>query len=263
MGSQKAKQKWPPGSLGSGEYVLPDPEKNFQAHAARIVLIESTRRVLPNFLKSLHDSVYPEFCLLPKELRVKDGLLGRLPEIPPDCAERIQFDKTLRALELWMEKFNAVENWVRDGAWRSMHYWGSWPVHERFYAWFPSLGPDSIPLCDTGPFRFEHLPWFMEVQRWPKYEERLKEKFKKALTDYRERCDAIAKANALLPVRRTYSAQNLDWFALYQFGGLSSTKIAAKVGGVESAILKGVKAAQRLLAWEDLRRDYRATRKTR
>jgi hypothetical protein len=261
MGSQKAKQKWPPKSLGFGGYVLSDPEKNLQAYAARIALIESARRVLPSFLERLHKSVYPEFCGLPGELTERDGLLARIPD-RVKCADIVQFDKTLHALASWMEEFNAGQDWIRDGAWRTMHYWRSFPAVKEARAWQPPIGPDSISLCETGPFRFEYLPWFMEVQRWPNYEERLKQAFAKALKDYRERCDAIAKANGLVAVRRTYSAKNLDWFALYQFGGLSSTKIAAKVGGVESAILKGVKAARRLLAWKDLRRG-RATRKTR
>ena len=252
---------WPVNDLGFGDYVLPDPRKNLQAYSARIVLIESAKRLLPYCLERLHESVYSEFCALPRELPESDGLLARIPD-PAKCADRVQFDKTLNALASWMEEFNAGEDWIRDGAWRTMHYWRSFPVCKELRAWQPPLGPDSISLCETGPFRFHYIPWFMEAFQWRTYQARLTKEFTKALKDYRDRCEATAKAKKLLLARRTYSERNFDWFVLYQFGVLSSTKIADRVGGDDSAILRGVKAVQRLVEWKDLRPNP-ATRKTR
>jgi hypothetical protein len=65
----------------------------------------------------------------------------------------------------------------------------------------------------------------------------------------------------LVRVPHKSSPANLEWFALYQFVGLSSKGIADRPNFAsdpdaapdESTILKGVKAAARRIGWDSLR----------
>jgi hypothetical protein len=62
----------------------------------------------------------------------------------------------------------------------------------------------------------------------------------------------------LVRARRKYSPDNLEWFVLYQFAGMSSGTISdryAAQGRVieESTVLKGIKVAATLIGWNQLR----------
>jgi hypothetical protein len=71
----------------------------------------------------------------------------------------------------------------------------------------------------------------------------------------------------LVRARRKYSPDNLEWFVVYQFAGMSSKIIADRVVAEgndvdESTVLKGIKAAAKLIGWNHLRQS-RQNRKTR
>jgi hypothetical protein len=78
----------------------------------------------------------------------------------------------------------------------------------------------------------------------------------------------LAESMGLVRARRKYSPDNLEWFVLYQFAGISSKTIADRYVAVEgkdldeSTVLKGIKAAAKLIGWNHLRQS-RQNRKTR
>jgi hypothetical protein len=91
--------------------------------------------------------------------------------------------------------------------------------------------------------------------------------FEKAVGEFESKTRAAALAHGLVRAPRTHSADNFDWFVLYQFGGLSSSQIADRIArpGKQpdaSTILKGVRTVQKLTGWKHLRTDSR-TGKTR
>jgi len=73
----------------------------------------------------------------------------------------------------------------------------------------------------------------------------------------------------LVRARRKYSPDNLEWFVLYQFAGMSSGTISDRYAAQgraveESTVLKGIKAAAKLIGWNELRQPRRnRNRKTR
>jgi hypothetical protein len=100
---------------------------------------------------------------------------------------------------------------------------------------------------------------------WPAYKRSVRDTVEKELEKYRKTLEP-AGSLALVRTPRTFSRVNLEWFVLYQFAGISSIEIAERYAGEyeDSAILKGVKVAARLLGWEHLREPKtKRNRKTR
>jgi hypothetical protein len=64
----------------------------------------------------------------------------------------------------------------------------------------------------------------------------------------------LAESMGLVQAQRKYGPDNLEWFVLYQFAGMTSTAIADRYvtkGKTldESKVLKGIKAAAKLIRW--------------
>src|SRR6266699_2493477 len=99
----------------------------------------------------------------------------------------------------------------------------------------------------------------MPSSNWVDYSELVRERFEKKLKEYEAASRGLAESCGLVRAPRMYSSDNLDWFVHFQFAGLSPAKIANRPGAPakglnEDTILKGVKAAARLIDWESLRR---------
>jgi hypothetical protein len=253
--------------LGYGEYASIDPELSQSVLFARRSVLEATRRRLPQFLQELSDGIFPAFC------RFLDST-KKLKAFPPSWGtvesfiSRTDSEQLDIALRKWARRFNAEEDWVLGDAWLALRAWYLTPNLRE------SLVLGQNPGHITGlrlqieqrvsfhgeRFQFEWEGWRMQYQTWTNYSEALRMAFDEAAQEYERQCRASASAHGLVSVPRTHSEENFDWFVLYQFGGLSSVEIAKKIADEEhpkspdpSTILKGVKAAQKLIGWKHLR----------
>jgi hypothetical protein len=98
--------------------------------------------------------------------------------------------------------------------------------------------------------------WEMELTPWAEYRKAVIAEVR--LKEYQRTAFKNATSNCVIRTPRTYSALNLDWFVLYQLAGMSSVAILKRYSrtesdGDESTVLKGVKAAAKLLGWGSLR----------
>jgi hypothetical protein len=76
--------------------------------------------------------------------------------------------------------------------------------------------------------------------------------------EYEKETREFAESRGLVRAQRKYSPDNFEWFVLYQFAGMSSTAIADRYAEKdkfleESTVLKGIKAAAKLIGWNQLR----------
>jgi hypothetical protein len=65
----------------------------------------------------------------------------------------------------------------------------------------------------------------------------------------------MAESMGLVGARKNYSGDNLECFVLYKLAGRSSTEIVYRYAGAgkaldKSTVLKGIKAAGKLIGWE-------------
>jgi hypothetical protein len=152
-----------------------------------------------------------------------------------------------------------LRDWHRVPEWRESLRWSS-----HFY---------GRPSGATGEtFEFKFVRWETEGQTWSKYVESLRAEFEIELMKYEDKTRKNAESCGLVRAQHKYSPENLDWFVLYQFAGISTTEIARNrakngtqplnIADPPSTVLKGVKAAQRLVGWARLRESRRrSTRK--
>jgi hypothetical protein len=130
-----------------------------------------------------------------------------------------------------------------------------WLQSRRWVSYRASLSDCPVVAKD---FRLEFFGWDVQLFRWEEYRTLLLDRFERALSSYEKQARDLAVSSGLARVPRKYSPENFEWFVLYQFAGMSSNEIvercAAKDQHVEaSAVLKGIKAAAKLIGW-DLRK---------
>jgi hypothetical protein len=252
--------------LGSGELASSDPEDSQSVFAARVALIEATREPLPEFLQTLFDDVFPEYCsLVAGHPEFRDFMFTwqMFRALPP----RSDYKSVTKALIGWAHRFHADEDWILQHAWRAFKAWDRFPESKQSLEWWQGKNFRSVFVSERFQFEFEQ--WWPQLRTWTWYRAALQTAFDKAVSEFESKTRAAALAQGLIPAPRTHSADNFDWFVLYQFRGLSSSQIAARIAGSKaekppdaSTILKGVKTAQKLVGWKRLRADS-GIRKTR
>ena len=250
--------------LSLGDYVFRDPDDSQSVFFARIAVIEATRLPLKHFLRRLADEVFVEFGHLVEQ----DKKLRKLTftwQMYQSLAPRTEYEQFNDVLRAWARRFNAEEEWVLEQAWSALQRWLAFPDSKKSLEW--GQGHQWREIFQSERFHFEWESWRVQFQPWTKYRASVKQAFEKAINEFESETRAAARAHGLIAAPRTHSAANFDWFVRYQFGGLSSNQISAQWPGAEkgpeaSTILKGVKAAQKLIGWKCLRTDS-PTRKSR
>ena len=108
-------------------------------------------------------------------------------------------------------------------------------------------------------FEFDFGGGEMQLQTWAAYSKSVRERFEQRLAEYETECRQLAVSKGLVLAPRQHSPSNIEWFVLYQFAGMSSTQIVKQIRPSnrdvdESAVLKGIKTAAKLVAWDSLRK---------
>ena len=80
-----------------------------------------------------------------------------------------------------------------------------------------------MTLCDE--FQFQSEPWDADFAGRD-YRDSLRRGFEKAIADYELKSRRAAEVKNLIRAPAKYSLVNFEWFALYQFAGMSSKEIA-------------------------------------
>jgi len=243
--------------LGLGDYASPIADKSESVFVARLALIDATRRYLPQFLKTLLAEVFPEYCRL---IEVHPEFRGFLFtwQMFRALPARTEFEQFIGVFTKWARGFNAEEDWVFQQAWRALHGWDLFPESKTTSQWWVGHSGHSF---SSERFKFEWEPWHVQIQTWMRYRADIQKAFEDAVKEFEYKARKAALAHGLKRVPRTSSAVNFKWFALYQFGGMSTGQIATRTDSHElSTIWKGVKTAQRLVGWKCLRPPSRKTR---
>ncbi len=218
-------------------------------------VIQAAKRVFPIFLENLSAEVFPFYSRLAREGKLAKG--------------RYDFDKALwgkspytaltdegglkSALSKWAAQFNAEAEWLKVGALRTLHGWYVAPDWRNSLAWDPHHGRRDVPAVGRT-FEFHYQGWDVQLFTWQAYSKSLRESLENVLLEYEKQTRELAKSAGLVQAQRKYSPANLEWFVLYQFAGMSSKAIADRYAGEgkfldESTVLKGIKAAARLIGW--------------
>jgi hypothetical protein len=243
-------------SLTFSEYVAPDPEASVQVWRARLQVIEAARRVYPIFLRKLSADVFPLYRQLAQEGRLAKGrndfgkaLWGNSPY------EALTDEGGLKsALTKWSAHFHADVPWLMVGALRTLWGWHVAPDWRRSLAWDCQHGRKERPIIGK-PFVYRYQGWEVRLQTWPAYSRCLRRDFEATLVAYERETRQLAESQGLVRAHRKYSPINLEWFVLYQFARMSSGAIvdrymAAGHDLAESTVLKGIKAAAKLIGWK-------------
>jgi hypothetical protein len=245
-------------SLAFSEYVSPNSGNSVQIWRARLQVIEAVKRVYPIFLEKLSADVFPFYYQLAKEGKLAKG--------------RIDFDKALwgsspyealtedgdlkSALSKWAAHFNAGAEWLMVGALRTLRGWYVAPDWRDSLAWDCHHGRKERPTIGKT-FEFCYQGWEAQLLTWPAYSQSLRQSFETKLLEYENQTRELAESRGLVRARRNYSPDNFEWFVLYQFAGMTSKTIADRCvekGKAldESTVLKGIKAAAKLISWDPL-----------
>ena len=236
------------------DYSTADHDYGVEVACARRELIETVGRVLPVFLSSLAEHVFPHY----RKLAEGNYDFDRVLWVPT----RVSAFKTLDenglkvALRKWASQFNISADWMIDQALRTLRLWNVSPEHRQNMSW------DHTSVTSGGltgpPFEFVCGGWEATLLSWQSYSDSVRRRFEQYLREYEQITRDLADEQGLVRSRRTYSPHNLEWFALYQFAALSSGQIADWTGKQgrpvdESSVLKGIKMAAKLIAWPRLR----------
>jgi hypothetical protein len=245
-------------SLAFSEYVSPDSDNSVQVWQARLRVIEAAKRVYPIFLKKLSADVFPLYYQLAKEGKLAKGrndfdkaLWGKSPY------DALTDDGGLKsALSKWAAHFNAEAEWLMVGALRTLRGWYVAPDWRESLAWDPHHGRRERPAVGNA-FEFCYQGWEVQLLTWQAYSKSLRQSLEKKLLECEKQTRELAESMGLVRARRKYSPDNLEWFVLYQFAGMTSKTIADRyvVEGKaldESTVLKGIKAAAKLIGWNHL-----------
>jgi hypothetical protein len=187
----------------------------------------------------------------------------RPPETTPMEVLR-NFEALRDSLKAWGIAFNADVLWFLDEALRTLRGWYVARDWRDALKWNP-IGSVTSTLAMGERFHFDFPGWEMQLLTWTKYREALQTEFEHKLGAYEAESRKAAESRGLVRAPRKYSLSNFDWFVLYQFAGLSSTQIVKRAARQdpnidESTVLKGVKAAARLVGWDSLRTRTSATK---
>jgi hypothetical protein len=239
--------------LALSEYVSADSDHSTVVWQARLQLIEAVKRVYPRFLEKLSTDVFPFYRQLADRKYDFDRLLWR-----DSPYKRLPEDGGLKsALSRWAAEFNAETDWLLAEALRTLRGWYVAADWRKSLKWNTFHGrSDRFVVGD--PFEFRCAGWEMQLLTWSHYSESVRGQFETALAEYEKRVRELAASRGLVRAQRKYSPENLEWFVLYQFAGMSSTAIVNRlaqkdVGQDESTVLKGIKAAAKLVGWDHLR----------
>jgi hypothetical protein len=255
------KQGKPVRNLGWGEFILPDQSQNTEIAGARWEFTKMVRRVFPRFFEQLRERVYPSFARL-AENRPGYWELGWTFE-----TWQLQSDpdqQLMPCLLGWAREFHADETWILEGALQTLWLWNGDPKLREsldMFGFRSSCCVDVLTSDEERLFTFEHEGWDPQTQRWGSFRDSIKGKFQKHLDTYERRLSSLMESRGAVRARKRYSADHFAWFALYQLGGLSATKILQQhpaLKGDESTILKGVKTAAGLLQWTNVRKPRKA-----
>jgi len=255
--------------LSYAEYVSPDSDNSVQVWQARLRVIEAAKRVYPRFLIKLASDVFPLYRQLAESRRLakkgynfEKALWFENPHLT--ALDALTEEGGLKsALTKWATQFNVQVEWLMVGALRTLRDWHVAPEWKESLKWNTFHGR-SETVAIGKDFEFRYPGWEVRLLTWSVYSESVRKGFEEKISEYERATREFAESLGMLPARQKYSPDNFDWFVLYQFAGLSSTKIAnrwASDGKAvdDSTILKGIKAAAELIEWEHLRE----TRKTR
>jgi hypothetical protein len=165
-------------------------------------------------------------------------------------------DNLTSALSKWASEFNVEDGWLMDDVLRTFRGWHVAPQRRESLWWNTyHVHSNTCPIGDKVGFHFNG--WDTELFAWSAYRESLRRSFENKLAEYEKRTRELAESRGLVRARRKYSPENLEWFVLYQFAGQSSTAIARRLSGsrddADSTVLKGIKAAAKLIGWGQLR----------
>lgn len=204
-------------------------------------------------LERLSSDVFPAYAELAESGFDLDALLwhprlsahGMIPE-----------GKLKTALQRWAREFHAEEAWFLDETLKTLRGWHVASDWREALRWNP-IGVGGRTLAVGERLHFEKEGWEMQLLTWPTYCRRAREEFEQKLAEYEANCRKLAESCGLIRAPHKYSTANLDWFVLYQFAGLPSAEVAGRDTSEkstdESTVLKGVKAAAKLLGWGQLR----------
>ena len=248
-----SKPRIPP--IAYGEYVSADTESSFVTLNSRLRVLKDIENTCPEMLKSLANNVFPVCRKLAATMDAPS-----LRELYAPYHRISPTGELKRALDRWAEKYNADAIWLKDVALLTLWNWHD--SSKVVLEWHFRQDYLRHTVCGKD-FEFHLSGWDVEVESWQQYRKSALKEFEKKLHEYKNCTRNLAESNGLLRVRRTFSPANLKWFVLYQFTGLSSSKIADQWSLEnravdESTVLKGIKTAAKLLVWDKLRSPRRA-----
>jgi len=211
--------------LTFGEYDSPLDKHTFWS--ARLRLMARVQMVYPRMLEELRDDVFPLF----------EDYVRTLPGGWLDYPTRFEREhEALRArITTWASRFHADgEEWITEAALRTLDLWLRSQTALAELRWHPDTPAESL-MNYTRNFEFKEARWEPEIVTWAQYRHDLRKKFEIALHTYQKEVEKKARELGRERVRVSYSEKNLDWFILYQFGGLSSVEIEKQNTNVAAA----------------------------
>jgi hypothetical protein len=251
------KRKNPP--LAYCEYVIPTSQQREAARIARLDLMRKVREVYEPMLQSLAERVLPAYAELVQSGFDLDAILWHPSHSP---LKHLPDNRLKSALLNWAADFHADEQLFLEDTLRTLRAWYFAPEWRDSLRWSPigDLTPVSIFVVGK-PFSFQCDGWETQLLTWAAYSRSVRERFEQELREYEAVTRRTAESYGVVRAPYKYSPENLEWFALYQFAGLSSTKIVNRSENEnfvdDSTVLKGVKTAAKLLGWDKLRKSSR------
>jgi hypothetical protein len=235
--------------LALGEYDWPDSDQSWVVRTARAELIRVAGKIYKPFSNGLAETVLPVYQRLATEEHSHLLLTGSYVERLPSEHQELR-----TKLLAWARRFNAEEGWVLDNALRTLRAWFTDPILLNDLEWvitWPGVAIQRVvgePFCSSG--------WDVRSHSWALYRQSVLDQ----LAEYEGRTRTMAETKGMQRVPRTYSKANLEWFAKFQFAGLSAMSI---VKGIvvkdkrstltESTVTKGIHTAADLIHWTQLR----------
>jgi hypothetical protein len=110
------------------------------------------------------------------------------------------------------------------GALRTLHGWYIAPDWRTSLEWDRNHGRRDVPAVGRA-FNFRYQGWEVRLLTWQAYSNSLRESLEKKLLAYEKQTRQLAESIGLVRAQRKYSPDNLEWFVLYQFAGMSSKKL--------------------------------------
>ena len=248
-------------NLAWGEFIVPDQSQNTEIAGARWMLMEVVSRVWPRFFEQLRARVYPTFA------RLAENTPGYWEPGWTFDAWQLQSDRDQQLTPVllgWARAFHAEEPWILDGALQTLGMWRRDPALREsldFGGFRASCCVDTLSSEEDRLFTFEDDGWDPQFQTWGSFRDSTVRKFERLLDSYKQRMSSRMESQGAVRARKRYRVAHLEWFALYQFGGRSATKIlryCPDLKGDSSTILKGVQAAADLLKWKSLHKPRKA-----